>query len=299
MYKKLIIRDGRIKFGLFYLILVSGLMVVEFAVPAKAKESLYEWNYFRNCLILGLALGVDVMCATIGRFRSLDTWSKRLMWCYRAAAGHTIFPLVGVVLCLTLASWFGTMSNVVGFAGFFLILFIYGSEVKETLQSGSDEKTTEEPREVPGFFQEIGRSEWALAAAVSLDSLLTGSTQGTQTIGWSAVQISCSFIFVGLIVGLLGAIAAGIAWLLQRTAERFGGKSVRLLANIQLYGLFLEIAVIGYFGWNALINFGLNWEFEWTTVVLISFLATTVFFLLLGRKLSARLLAEAQEAVRV
>lgn len=297
MIEKLIIRDGRIKFVLFYLILLSAVFAAQLLSPPEEQGSLFELGYVRTCLLMGFALGIDVMCATVGRFRSLDTWSKRFMWSYRTAAGHTVCPLLGVVACLWLASLFSTLGKVIGFVGFALIAFIYGSEAYEILGREESETSSESSLRLPALFRKLKASEWALVFAVSLDSLLSGSTQSLQTTGWTLLQAAGSFVYVGLTVGILGVIASGVACWLLYLSTRIGEKSAHVLAVIQSFGLFLEMVVIGYFGWHALLAFGIGLDLHWIMTAAVSLSATLLFFSLLGKRIWGHQMTEAKEAV--
>ena len=66
---------------------------------------------------------------------------------------------------------------------------------------------------------------------------------------------------------------------------------------MQISGLFLELSVIGYFGWHALIVFGLDLKLPWFVPVLCSLAASTLFFLALGQRLWMRQLNKAKKAV--
>ena len=280
MNSKLYIRDGRIKLSLFILVLLASLVFVYGKSSATPMEMIPSGAFLFSSVLLGIGLGVDVVCYTVGRFRQVQTWSERAMGVFRVSVTHTVFPLSGLTLCLVLGSLFEVVNWIVALCGALLLIMIV-HELHESATAGEAEQGSSDSAPRPRF----RLREWGLVIGVSLDALLFGPTQLEQINAKAEHQIVASFLVVGIVVAILGILAAWMSARLHRLAARSDGTTAGAFAKIQLVGAFVEAAVVGFFGVRAVLAGSGFGEIPSYAVALGSVGLTTLVFVFLGRKL--------------
>ena len=206
-------------------------------------------NFWFPCFLMGFGIAIDVIIATIARFRNNDLSMKT--WSLPIAGTHFLFPAIGYYIFWGLQLWAPGLGFFLGVTGFVLVsLFVY-----EVFCEAADL--------IPIF----GISEWfgdlfrisvedarltIAILAVSWDALWSGPAKAAQTEGWSNTEVGWSFLVAGGVVFVIAQAALAVTlWLRKQDFH-----DVDRLSSFILCGKYLELSVIGGFGvlslWNGL-----------------------------------------------
>lgn len=239
---------GRTKFALYYLILITSILILSI----YAVSPFWEPAYLVRCVIIGVGIGIDVAIITLSLASKLNNWDKRLLWCMRVSVWHTTLPMFGLLLFLSFALSGAGLNYSIGIAGALLLLYLYYS----FFSSEQDEP------------EEITVREFVLILSVSLDSFLVGPSLIANTENWSALQMCVSYLLSGLVVGLVASFFAFIGSIIKPDK----GKSIIKA------GRFLEHLIISYFAWFAILVHGLGFELSRFFVLALVLVLTSILF---------------------
>lgn len=229
-------------------------------------------EYLAACFFMGFGVAIDVMVATLASYREFGSRKDAWIWASRNALTHTVFPVLGIAAAYGLEAAFPVLKMVIGIIAFVLVVKFLGEEIAGCAGYGSEDE--EEPKGMG----------WAAVIAVSVDALMSGPAKAAQAEGWDLNALLWSFPIVGLVVGLHAFTAAEVAAFLKRRSERGTDVSPQNLARVEIGGLFIETAVIGYFGWLAL-DHGIGMNLPWYAVAGVSLAVTITTFTALGRRM--------------
>lgn len=221
---------------------------------------------------MGFGVAIDVMVATLASYREFGSRKDAWIWASRNALTHTLFPVLGIAAAYGLEAAFPVLKMVIGIIAFLLVLKFLGEEIMGCAGLSSEDE--EEPKGMG----------WAAVIAVSVDALMSGPAKAAQAEGWELNALLWSFPIVGLVVGLHAFTAAEVAAFLKRRSERGTDVSPQNIARVEIGGLFIETAVIGYFGWLAL-DHGLGINLPWYAVAGVSLAVTITMFAALGQRM--------------
>lgn len=272
-----------------------GFVVALGLVDGKLSD-LWNWKYIAASFFMGFGIAVDVVSATIGRFRHFSQPRNAFIWAGRNTVTHTLFPIMGVVLGVLVAHWIPLMKVIIGWGGAYLVYLLLK---EENMGLAGLEDEDEEEAGLPGWLAWIKpylTPAWVSVFAVSIDALLSGPAKSVQTEGWSDLQVMVSFPIVGLVVGGFALSASVIAVVLHKRITTVTRGSVRGIALMSIGLLYVETCVIGYFGWLAAIRYGMFQEdVSWLIPAGCSLVATTVFYAVMWRKMVDTQVAAATE----
>lgn len=256
--------------------------------------ALLDWRYLVASFFMGFGIAVDVMSATIGRFKHYGRWGEALTWAGRNTATHTIFPVIGIAIVVPIAEHLPIIKMPIGFLAAYFVFLLLQEEI-----SGLAGFEDEEDDELPGWLKWLKSyltPAWVAVIAVSVDALLSGPAKAVQTEGWSHLQVLVSFPIVGVVVGGFALTASVIAMGLKNVVTKATARSVTGMAYTAIIMLFIESVVIGYFGVLALLKYGLMMDkVGWAGPALISTVSTLAAFYQLWPHLLLTQLAKADE----
>lgn len=182
---------------------------------------------------------------------------------------HTLFPLFGYLLAYVGITELPVLTPIIGLVAFFFIAYFIFQEVMA--QNSEDEAGQ--------VLVTLG-----LILAVSWDALWSGPAKSAQVVGWPEFWVWLSFVVVGLVVMLCASFSLLIARFFSvNTASHQRFKRLkeilnRILPSVNM-GQWLQISIVGYFGFLALIRYTFSLDIsEWK---LLSF--SLVFMALLLR----------------
>jgi len=243
-------------------------------------------------ILMGFGIAMDVFIATISKFRDKSlSWKT---WTLPVTITHVLFPAFGYYLFWGLAIAFPISKIFLGVVGFVLVaLFIY-EVICETAGKDPVFGITTWLGRLSGFRENDTRL-LIVVFAVSWDALWSGPAKAAQaTAGdWTATEVGLSFLIAGLVVAIMAELALLTAHMLRKVEF----KNPISLSRFNLYGLFVELSVIGGFGvlslWNAFSS-----DVSIYTSTAISAIVLSIIFTLLP-SLRKNIRAEAVETVSV
>jgi len=204
-------------------------------------------NFLIACVLMGLAIGVDVAIATAFRARSLRHQNMTLLWITGVTLTHTLFPMLGYLLTYFSIQAIPTMTPIIGLIAFGLIAWFLWEE----LFSEEDDSQGHQLMVTLGII-----------LAVSWDALWSGPAKSAQVEGWSEVMIWLSFLFVGLVI-LVFAVFAYRLGLVVCNQYLQGSRTVAVM-------LWLQYSVIAYFGLLSLSKYTLGLELNWWFILFVA-----------------------------
>lgn len=211
------------------------------------------------CLLMGFAIGIDVALATFLRANTMVRWSSVVIWIAGVTITHTLFPLLGYLLAYVGITELPVLTPIIGLVAFSFIAYFISQEISEKEGEHNSHQ----------MLVTLG-----LILAVSWDALWSGPAKSAQVVGWPELWVWLSFIIVGLVVMLCAAISYLIARLLA--SNTMGNQRFILLIFVLLkkglrrimprvnLGQWLQISIVGYFGFLALIRYTFSMDIsEW------------------------------------
>lgn len=213
------------------------------------------------CLLMGLAIGIDVALATFLRANTMVRASTILVWIVGVTLTHTLFPLFGYLLAYIGITELPVLTPIIGLIAFSFIAYFISQEI-------ADKESEHESSQI---LVTLG-----LILAVSWDALWSGPAKSAQVVGWPEYWVWLSFIIVGLVVMLCASISYLLAryLALNTTANRYF-KSVlegvnRFIPRVNM-GQWLQISIVGYFGFLALMRYTFSLDIsEWKLLLFSS-----------------------------
>lgn len=193
--------------------------------------------------LMGLGIAIDVMLATIAKFRDNDLSFRN--WTLPIMATHILFPAVGYYGFWGLSQAYPTLSPVLGIIGaLFVLLFIYevaGDWIGYKPIFGISESIGK----LVGFKEDDARRIVAIMA-VSWDALWSGPAKAAQAItgGWTDSEVGWSFLIAGLVVAAAAQLSLSLALRMRRVKFSDASK----MASYTMVGMYAESSVIGGFG---------------------------------------------------
>jgi hypothetical protein len=256
-----------------------------------AAAWLLGFNVAFPSILMGVGIAIDVMLATISKFRDDDLSFKN--WTFPIMATHIGFPAVGYYGFWGATQawpWLGPTFGIIG--AVFVVLFIYevfsdwiGHEPVFGISATVGKRF--------GFEEDDARRGVAIMA-VSWDALWSGPAKAAQatTGGWTDFEVACSFVIAGLVVAAAAQMSLKLALRLRR--QKFDNASK--MSNYSVFGMFAETSVIGGFGVLSLSQ-GLGVSDNIYHAIGIAALVMGTLFLLFFKNIRASTLGEADEAI--
>lgn len=240
--------------------------------------------------LMGLGIAIDVMLATISKFRDSDLSFKN--WTLPIMATHIGLPAIGYYGFWGLSQSLPWLSPVLGIAGALLVfLFIY-----------------EVAGEWIGYEPVFGISEWfgglfgfeendarrfVAIMAVSWDALWSGPAKSEAIDAtWTTSDIGWSFVIAGLVVAFAAQLSLKIA--LRMREHKFS--NVEKMTFWSVVGKFFETSVIGGFGVLSLLQ-GLSLSKSIWLSMLISMIIMGVVFATFMKRIARNTFQESYEAI--
>jgi putative Mn2+ efflux pump MntP len=186
--------------------------------------------------LMGLAIGLDVMLATLGVASSLTSAFQRIQWVVGVTATHTLFPLIGYLLTYYAAQHIPALQFILGLLAFICIAWFLYSE---------SQSADQDVEQGPG---------WLLILAISWDALWSGPAKSAQAQDWSELLIVLSFIIAGLIVALGAWLSLTIARCQNKPATH---------QQFQQLAPHCQQGILAYFGWAAFFEYSLSISLSW------------------------------------
>jgi len=213
------------------------------------------------CLLMGLAIGIDVALATFLRANTMVRASTILVWIVGVTLTHTLFPLLGYLLAYIGITELPVLTPIIGLIAFSFIAYFISQEIAEK----------ESEQESSQILVTLG-----LILAVSWDALWSGPAKSAQVVGWPEYWVWLSFLIVGLVVMLCACISYLLArYLALNTSANRYFKSVlegvnRFVPGVNM-GQWLQISIVGYFGFLALMRYTFSLDIsEWKLLLFSS-----------------------------
>lgn len=192
--------------------------------------------------LMGVGIAIDVMLATVAKFRDDDLTFKN--WTLPIMATHIGFPALGYYGFWGMSQAWPWLHPVLGVIGaVFVLLFIY--EV-------AGEWIGYEPVfGISGWFggvfgfEEGDARRFVAIMAVSWDALWSGPAK-SEAIGpnWTTSDIGWSFVLAGLVVAFAAQLSLKVALRMRKK----GFSNVEKMTIWSIAGKYLETSVIGGFG---------------------------------------------------
>ncbi len=232
------------------------------------------WSEFLlACLLMGLGIGTDAAVATAVRAPFMRTTQVALVWIIGVSATHTIFPMAGYLISYFSLQQLPALMPLIGLIAFFLIVQYLQHEFASLLKADSEPQSTG---------QRYMLISLGLVLAVSWDALWSGPAKSAQVIAWPVLAVWCSFFVVGAVVAIMTIIAFVLSRKLQ--AVSWG--------HSESFGLWLQLSVIGYFGWLALCRYTLGLDIPSLYLLCFSFILTLLLLLIFKQRGEAYRLLE-------
>lgn len=242
-------------------------------------------------ILMGVGIAIDVMLATISKFRDDDLSFKN--WTLPIMATHIGFPAVGYYGFWGATQawpWLGPTFGIIG--AVFVVLFIY-----EVFSAWIGHEPIFGISAFVGRlfgFEEGDARRMVAIMAVSWDALWSGPTKAAQatTGGWTDFEVACSFGIAGLVVAAAAQLSLKIALRLRQ--QKFDNASK--MSSYSMLGMFAETSVIGGFGVLSLSQ-GLGVSDNIYHAIGIAAMVMGALFLLFFKRIRANTLEEAEEAI--
>mgnify|MGYP002700177892 CR=1 FL=1 len=211
------------------------------------------------CLLMGLAIGIDVALATFLRANAMVRASTIFIWITGVTLTHTLFPLLGYLLAYFGITQLPILTPLIGLIAFSFIAYFIFQEITKI----------EEREEHNQLLVTLG-----LILAVSWDALWSGPAKSAQVVGWPEYWVWLSFIIVGVVVMLCAIFSLLLAKLIARISidnQQFL-MVLSFLKNNQPainIGQWMQLSIVGYFGLLALLRYTFSLDVnEWKILVL-------------------------------
>jgi hypothetical protein len=253
-------------------------------------SSLLGLNVAIPSVLMGLGIAIDVMLATISKFRDSDLSFKN--WTLPIMVTHIGFPALGYYGFYGMSQTWPWLSPALGIIGaVFVFLFIYevaGEWIGYEPIIGISEKFGN----LFGFKEDDARRFVAIMA-VSWDALWSGPAK-SEAIGpdWTSSDIGWSFVIAGLVVAFAAQLSLKIA--LRMREQNFN--DVERMALWSVAGKFFESSVIGGFGVLSLLQ-GLRVSDSIAVSLGISMTVMVVIFSVFMKRIVKNTFEETREAV--
>jgi hypothetical protein len=252
---------------------------------------LLGFNVAFPSILMGVGIAIDVMLATIAKFRDDDLSFKN--WTLPIMATHIGFPAIGYYGFWGATQawpWLGPTFGIIG--AVFVVLFIY--------EVFSDWIGHEPIFGISAFvgglfgFEEDDARRMVAIMAVSWDALWSGPAKAAQatTGGWTDFEVACSFGIAGLVVAAAAQLSLKIALRLRQ--RKFDDASK--MSSYSMVGMFAETSVIGGFGVLSLSQ-GLGASDNIYHAIGVAAVGMGLLFLVFFKRIRASTLDEAEEAI--
>ena len=205
---------------------------------------------FISALVLGAGLAIDVLIATLARFR--DRSLTFTAWTIPVIVLHILFIASSYLLSLGVTQKFPVFQPAIGVIGFILVMWLVNKVTREALGQ-------EHQSHVMNWLKRLGVSEDSanrkiVLVAITLDALISGPVIQPWISNLSSLaDISFFFLSVGMGVGIVTQIAV---WISARLRKRHF-HSAESMARWFTQAKYVELSVIGGFGISA------PWESIW------------------------------------
>jgi hypothetical protein len=247
-------------------------------------------------VLMGLGIAIDVMLATIAKFRDDDLSFKN--WTLPIMATHIGFPAIGYYGFWGMSQAWPWLHPVLGIVGaLFVFLFIYevagewiGYKPRVGISSGAAWLVSK----ISGIdFDENSGRRMVAILAVSWDALWSGPAK-SEAIGpdWTTSDIGWSFMVAGLVVAFAAQLSLKIA--LRMREHRFSNAEKMTLWSMS--GKYLETSVIGGFGVLSLFQ-GLGITDSIWLSMGVSMVLMLMVFIIFGRDILRNTFEETYEVL--
>lgn len=241
--------------------------------------------------LMGLGIAIDVMLATVAKFRDSDLSFKN--WTLPIMATHIGLPAIGYYGFWGLSQAFPLLSPALGILGaLFVLLFLY-----------------EVVGDWVGYEPKFGISKWfgglfgfkegdarriVAIMAVSWDALWSGPAKAAQAVtgGWTDSEVGWSFLIAGLVVATAAQLSLNIAMRLRR--QRFND-AVKM-TRVSMAGMYAETSVIGGFGVLSFLQ-GMGISDDIYHSIGIAAVIMGLVFLVFYRRIHSNTLAESNKSI--
>jgi hypothetical protein len=197
------------------------------------------------CLLMGLGIGIDVALATFVRASSMKDIRTIAVWLLGVTLTHTLFPMLGYLIAYFSISVLPLITPLVGILAFLFIAYF----VKEELLNINEDSA-------PSLMVNV-----ALILAVSWDALWSGPAKSAQVVDWPEYWVWISFLIVGLVVLVFASFSL---WLAKRVKVNY----IKLNWLPFDLGPWLQLSVVSYFGWLALLRYTFQFDvIEWQVLL--------------------------------
>ncbi|NTS76461.1 hypothetical protein HR060_06220 [Catenovulum sp. SM1970] len=214
------------------------------------------FDYVYACGLMALAIGTDVVMATLLQRQALQKHGLLNTWLVGVSLSHTLLPAAGYLLTLASMHFIPTITPWVGVFAFVCIaIFLY----QEFTASDEDVDSLSHFRLIT----------FALILTVSWDALWSGPAKSAQVVGWQQWHIISSFFVVGLLVWSMAKFSLWVAQFKFPIASSYG----------VWLGRWLQFSVLGYFAGKALVLYTLGWQVADLTLLVIASLIVKLLML--------------------
>ncbi len=227
------------------------------------------------CFLLGFGIAIDVVIATLARFRNEKIGFKT--WTLPIIITHVTFPMVGYYGVWVLSEYMPYWKSWLCVLAFIPAAWFVGGVIMKTILGEEEES-------------DVGLHLMAILA-VSYDAFYSGFPKASQAIvdSWNWIEVLISFFVAGGFVGLFATGALYVA----KGMRKYRSHNAKGLAQFNFFGKWVELSVIGGFGilslWHGLFGGGSTiWSIA-IAGIMIGFI-----FLLFFR----RIMANEQEAAK-
>ncbi len=249
-------------------------------------------NFIVPCILMGIGISIDITIATLSKFRDLSLSLKT--WTLPLSLTHIVFPALGYFVFWIVGEKFPSLNLILGLLGFILVFLLVYEVVCESIGIKPKVGISQGLSDLFGFSPSDSR-RYVAVLAVSWDALLSGPAQAAQaTAGdWSTAQVTVSFFVAGLTVATVSQSALFSAKFLRKV----NFSNAYALAQFNFWGKFIELSVIGGFGFLSLFQ-GVLGQGNLYTSILVSGWAMTLVFFRYQSELIENALIEAEESVK-
>jgi hypothetical protein len=196
-------------------------------------------EYVIACIVMGAGIGIDVMIATVGRFRHFKILQDGYSWVRRLTTTHILLPMIGYYGFTALNRLLPGYEVILGIIASGLIAWFLWQLVCEWISKDDEDQMSGGA---------IRAASWGAVMAVSWDALMSGPAKSAQAIYWTPVEIVISFFIAGITVTAMTILALVISVRLNRRQMGSGADDINRLVNWEFIGLASEFMIIGYFG---------------------------------------------------
>jgi hypothetical protein len=239
-------------------------------------------SHFLPSLVIGISITIDVFIVTLSKFRNATLSIKN--WTIPLTFLHVILLMIGYFSFWWIAETYPETETVLNLFAFGLIALLIYEIICESIDIKPVFGISSWLSKIISLSKDTSKHFVAIIA-ISLDAFSCGPAMSTEAIDndWSFIEISLSFLIIGITVAAFTQLALVGAWLFRKIEFH----DTKKLTYLNFYGKYIELSVIGGFGilplWKSTGLF-LS-EVSLLSSILISSLVIIVVFIFINERL--------------